>query len=125
MSPSHETEWQLVPAELAERLSADWPGVDLLTVANPASNHALEWSVTIEGSRVDGSLDRTGQAVHLEGDIDACARLARWLREQVPPHQELLFYDEGFSADVALLPTTGEEELVAPFLGNEGSAGPG
>ena len=116
VSPSEETEWQLAPSELGERLSRYWPDAEIRTVDNAASNHSLEWTLTINGSRIDGSLDKAGQAVHLEGDIDACARLARWLREQVPPQQELVFYDEGFSADVALLPTTSEEELVAPFV---------
>lgn len=116
VSPSEETEWQLAPSELAERLSRQWPDVAIRTAGNPDSNHSLEWTVTINEWRVDGSLDRTGQAIHLDGDIEACARLARWLREQIPPQQELVFYDEGFSADVALLPTTSEEELVAPFI---------
>ena len=116
VSPSQETDWHLAPGELAERLSRHWPDAEIRTVDNPVSNHSLEWTLTIDGLPVDGSLSRSGQAVHLDGDIDACARLARWLREQIPPQQELLFYDEGFSADVALLPTTSEEELVAPFI---------
>ncbi|MDP9070864.1 MAG: hypothetical protein M3N68_06195 [Actinomycetota bacterium] len=116
VSPSQETEWQLAPSELAERLSRQWPDAVIRPVENQASNHSLEWTMTIDRWRVDGSLDKTGQTVHLDGDIDACAHLARWLREQVPPQQELVFYDEAFSADVALLPTTTEEDLVAPFI---------
>ncbi len=84
VSPARDTPWQMAPGELADRLRAAWPDAVVHPVADPAGNHSLEWTLTTEGRRVDGSLDVTGQAVHLEGDVDACARLARRQRHQVP-----------------------------------------
>ena len=66
--------------------------------------------------RLDGTLTNDANVVHLDGDVRACATFALWFRSQVPTEQDLLFYDEGYSADVPLLVETTKDELVAPFL---------
>ena len=62
------------------------------------------------------ALSRDGQAVVLEGDIEDCAEVALWLRHIVPEDQPLLFYDEGYGAEVSLMTRTSKEEIVRPFL---------
>jgi len=74
------------------------------------------WTWT--GGGVDGTLSRDGSSVALEADVQASAQFARWLRSIVPSTQALVFYDEGYSADVALTPDTTEEQLTRPFLVN-------
>ena len=83
---------------------------------NPASNHALEWVVAIADHRSEGSLDKTGQVVHLVGDLEDCAHFATWYRTLVPARYGLAFYDEGYSADVELADGTNEPQLKEPFL---------
>lgn len=115
VSPRKETDWRIPAASFAERVAADWPGSEVGTVDSPESNRSVEWVTTIDGLRIDGSLDKAGQAGHLDGDIDACAQFALWVRSQVPPDQELIFYDEAFSVDVPISSSSTAEELADAF----------
>lgn len=116
ISPPEETEWRLDHEELARGIQARWPDAETCKVKNPASGHSLEWTLHPQARVLAGSLDRTGQIVALEGHIEDCAAFALWLRTLVPTRQRLLFYDEGYSADVEIWMETNEDHLVAPFL---------
>ena len=108
--------WTITEAELAEAVRTRWPDAEIEAVSQPESLHILRWTLTIDGNWVDGSLTKKGWTVHLEGDIRAVAIFALWLRELVPPSQPLLFYDEGYSFDIAITSSTSPEDLVAPSL---------
>lgn len=115
ISPAEETSWRMDPAQLATQLRSQWPAVDVRSVDSPASNQALEWTLSLNGRRVDGALNRTGQAIFVDGDVQDCAEFAVWLRSVVPGEQALVFYDEGYAADAALQADTSVAQLVAPY----------
>ena len=115
ISPAEATSWRMESAQLAADLQAWQPTADVRAVDNPASNQSLEWTLSINGRRVDGALDRTGQAIYVDGAVEDCAAFAVWLRTLVPSQQALVFYDEGYAADVALETDTSVAQLVAPY----------
>lgn len=116
ISPREQTNLKVDPAELAKALQARWQGADVRFPTSPASNHALEWVVTIADRPLEGSLDKAGQVVHLVGDVEDCAHFATWYRTFVPASYGLAFYDEGYSADVELAVGTDALQLKQPFL---------
>ncbi len=116
ISPRQETDLRVDPTELARAIQTRWQGAEVRSPTNPASNHALEWVVATGDHRLEGSLDETGQVVHLVGDVEDCARFATWYRTLVPARYGLAFYDEGYSADVELADGTNELQLTEPFL---------
>lgn len=116
ISPRQQTDLKVDAAELVKAIQARWPSVEVHFPTSSASNHGLEWVVAIADRRLEGSLDKTGQVVHLVGDVEDCARFATWYRALVPPRYGLAFYDEGYSADVELADGTNEAQLTKPFL---------
>ena len=116
ISPRQQTDLRVGPTELAKAIQTRWHGAEVRFPTNPASNHALEWVVAIADHRSEGSLDKTGQVVHLVGDLEDCAHFATWYRTLVPARYGLAFYDEGYSADVELADGTNEVQPREPFL---------
>lgn len=82
VSPPNRTTWTMNAAEFAAHLRISWPMSNIQLVERPESNHLLEWVTPIARGELDGSLDRTQQVVHLEGDIYDCAQFAVWGRTQ-------------------------------------------
>jgi hypothetical protein len=117
ISPPEETDWSTSPDELAAKILAEWPAAELERSQDPDDLRALTWWFERDGRRLDGALANDGVTIHLDGDVRDAAAFARWFRKQVPAEQPLVFYDEGYSADVALTPDTDESELVTPFTG--------
>lgn len=117
ISPPEPTAWKLDADAFARALAAAWPSAHVERVSDPASVFQLRWTIDAGSpGRVDGALAGDGQTVHLDGDVRGAAAVARWVRGVVPAEQPLIFYDEGFSADVALTAQTTEDQLVQPFL---------
>jgi hypothetical protein len=116
VSPPEETEWRISPEALGREILARWPDAELEHVDRPASLHAISWTLRQGSHRLDGTLTKDGQVVHLEGDVCAAAAFAAWFRSKVPVDQPLIFYDDGYSADVALSPDIAEEEIYGPFI---------
>jgi hypothetical protein len=116
VSSREETNLQVDPERLAVAIRRSWLGAELRSPNSPASNHSLEWVVWNADRRIDGSLDRAGQVVHLVGDVVDCARFAIWYRGQLAESHRLAFYDEGYSADIDLRAGMNEGQLIEPFL---------
>jgi hypothetical protein len=116
VSPPAPTSWRLEPEQFRSAVVQQWPDARVREITDPSSTAALDVRLDLEGKPVDGTLARDGQAIALEADVHASARFARWLRSIVPSTQALVFYDEGYSADVPLTPDTTEEQLTRPFL---------
>jgi hypothetical protein len=116
VSPPEQTGWTLDPDHLAKAISAKWPEAEISIPRGSANAHALEWEWRAGPGCLTGSLDKTGQVVALDGRIEDAAAFARWFGTLVPETQRLLFYDEGYSADMEITPDTRDEELVAPFF---------
>lgn len=116
ISPPEKTDWRIGTDVLAKGLLTQWPDAQVEIITNPQSLHAIAWTLQIGEWRLDGTLTKDGNVVHLDGDVRACATFALWFRTKVPTEQDLLFYDEGYSADVPLQVETTKDDLVAPFL---------
>ena len=116
VSPREETDLNVDEAILTRNLDSRWPEIEVSRTSNPESNHVIEWSLRIDGRLLEGSLDKTRQVTHLDGDVRDCARFAVWFRSLIPDRYELAFYDEAYSADVELTEMTTEDEVAAPFL---------
>lgn len=110
VSPPDEVSWSFDVDVFREHL-ADWKGIE---IRQPAVGdiHSLEWNLAVRHGDVFGALDQTGQIVHLDGFLGDCALFALWLRGLVPEKVELLFYDETYSADCALLSITREADVL-------------
>ncbi len=117
ISPREETDWRIDGATLARALKAKWSSAQIEAVNNPSSLYRLEWTIDAElPSRIDGTLTKAGQTVYLEGDVEACAAFAVWLRGLVSSAPPLIFYDEGYTNDVELTPDKTAIEISRPFL---------
>lgn len=114
ISPPDERSFAFDIDEFCDRLS-DWEGINIRQSDKPGDLNAVEWDLELRVGDVYGALDSTGQIVHLDGFLGDCALFALWLRTIVPKQVELLFYDEAYSADVALLSITREADLVRAF----------
>src|SRR5213078_997701 len=117
ISPPEATTWTFDADTLARSLCTAWPAAHVERISDPSGIHALRW--TIESglpARIEGTLAKDGQTVHLDGDLRAVVVVARWYRSVVPSQQALVFYDEGFSADVRLTAQVTEDQLAQPFL---------
>ncbi|MFN6464899.1 MAG: hypothetical protein RMZ41_024200 [Nostoc sp. DedVER02] len=116
ISPPETTNWQITPDILAKELKGQWNSAKIETIDSVQSIHSLAWILQIDRWRLDGTLTKEGNVVHLDGDVHACARFAIWFRTKVPIEQELIFYDEGYSSDVVIESETIESDLVQPFI---------
>lgn len=84
-------------------------------MSDDSSNHQLEWSIIFQNHEVHGSLDRSGQVVHLDGNLGDCAAVAVWLRSEVAESQPWVMYDECYSVDVELEPQLEQATIVGTF----------
>lgn len=114
--PEESPTWSIDLNGFVARIRDRWPEAQVQRIESPESYHAVESEVEMAHGPMSLALSRDGQAVILEGDIEDCAELALWVRQMVPEEQPLLFYDEGFGADVSLTMRTSKEEIVRPFL---------
>lgn len=114
ISPPDEMSWEFDVEVFRERLG-EWKGISFRELTDPAGYNALEWSIPLRFGEIYGALDQSAQVVHLDGFLGDCALFALWLRTLVPSHVELLFYDENYSNDVALVSFTEASELIRAF----------
>jgi hypothetical protein len=116
ISPPDATSWSISGKDLTAALRVHWPDAEIKAVLSPQSNHSIEWRIQLGEKQLEGSCDRTGQAIHLDGDLISSALFALWFRSIVPSQQSLVFYDEGYSADVNLTNDTSVEQITGPFI---------
>jgi hypothetical protein len=115
VSPPDETSWEFDVDDFRARLG-EWEDIEIREDArDPSSPNMLEWVLPMRFGSVFGALDHSAQIIHLDGFLGDCALFALWLRGMVPGYVELLFYDENYSADVALVSFTREADLVRAF----------
>lgn len=115
VSPPKETPWQMDLQAFAVELRQHWAEIVLRT-STTAGHTAIEWTLPMEHGPLEGGIDRSGQAVYMDGDIRDCAQFAVWVRTLVPLQQGLIFYDEGYSADVNIEAESSVNDLVKPFI---------
>lgn len=112
VSPPDETTWRLDREEFVSALRRHWLGVEACYIDKPNAANQLEWSVRIDGQRLDGWLDCTGDTVVLDAGLRGAAKFAIWLRSLAPSEQPLLFFDEGYSGSTDLTADTSEDHLL-------------
>lgn len=120
VSPAAKTDLIIDPTQLATHLKSQWREVEIRPLKNPQREYSLEWLIPMEGGNLEGSLEKTGQAVILDGDVSDCARFSLWLRSLIDPKYPLFFYDEGYSADIELHQKTTQEQIVNLFVSQVG-----
>jgi hypothetical protein len=116
ISPKEKTDLHIDTAQFAAQLARDWPDANYHFVEDGKGPYGLRWTLKMPYGPIEGALDRAGQTVVVDGDVQNAARFARWVRQEVPKRYALLFYDEGYSADVELTDDTSIDDLVRPFL---------
>ena len=121
VSPAAKTDLIIDPTQLATHLKSQWHEVEIRPIKNPQREYSLEWIIPMEGGNLEGSLEKTGQAVILDGDVSDCARFSLWLRSLIDPKYPLFFYDEGYSSDIELHQKTTEEQIVELFASQVGT----
>ena len=103
-----ETKWQMVPAELERQVRAGWPQAEVWL-----GEARVSFTIPLEDDyAINGGLDRGAGAVALDAGLADSARFAAWYREQVPPEQELHFFDEGATFTIALEPGVSAADIV-------------
>ena len=117
ISPPEKTTWTFDADTLARALCTAWPTAHVERISDPSSFYQLRWKIESGlPAQIEGTLANDGQTVHLDGDLRSAVAVARWYRSVVPSQQALIFYDEGFSADVRLTAQVTEDQLAQPFL---------
>jgi len=116
ISPSEETDLKIDSTQLINRLKAEWPNIDIQPQDNPSRTYSLSFRIPLKNSLIEGSLERTGQCVVLDGNVRDCAKFALWFRSWLDCKYKLLFYDEAYSADVVLTLETTEHDIIKHFL---------
>ena len=110
-----EREGLLPPPRFTQLLRSRWPQATVEEVRDPADIHALEFSIPMANSRVDGSLNREGDSVVFIGDIRDCAEFALWCHGQIPPDEPATFCDEGISGSIEFNATTTLADILHAF----------
>lgn len=116
ISPPEETNLSINSEQFITNLKQRWQTVKIRKINNPDRAYSLEWIIPMEQGNLEGLLERTGQCVSLEGHILDCAKFALWFRSQIDSQYKLVFYDEGYSADIELYKDTTQAEIVQPFI---------
>lgn len=116
ISPPDTTDWSVDVDEFERRLRARWPDVEVRPVTDPDSIHQLRWTMQIDDYPLEGTLDRRGQVVNLDGDVRASAAFAVWFRTVTDDRQPLIFWDDGYSADVEVHSDSQAADIAAPYL---------
>lgn len=109
--------WSLDADDLRRRIAERYPGAQVRGPDSAADAYQLHWTIpTHSGIPLEGALDREGDGLVLDGDVDDAAEFAIWIRSQAPKGSALLFYDEGYTASVEVGPDTPAADLVTPFV---------
>lgn len=118
VTPPDETEWRMDPADFEAALRERWP--DAQVEPNPEHGlFAFDFTVSVEGARVDGGFARDGRMLAIGDEVLPTAHVAVWFRGLTPPEQALLFYDDGYAGHVELTPGMTAADLAAAYQASE------
>ncbi len=111
VSPPDRPEWAEEPAAFAAALCERWPDAEVRDAPEDST-----MALYFDAAGASGALDRGGQAVSVDGEPEAAARVAAWWRQRVPDAVALVFYDEGYAADVPVEPGADADALASAYL---------
>jgi hypothetical protein len=112
--PTEPAGWSLPAGEFERQLRAHWPDASIELRDNGI--YELEWEVPMTHNLLVGKLDRDRTYIVLRGDVRDCAEVAVWFREIVSNVQPLIFFNEGYTAQIDLHRGMKPEEVAGPFL---------
>ena len=120
ISPPDATDWHLDHDVFSQDLRSAWPSVRIHPPEPESPTRAVIWSIDAEDPQaparwLEGSLDRSGQAFYLRGDLGLAADFAQWIRRNVDPRQSLVFCDEAFTHTIDLVDDMSAENIVRVF----------
>lgn len=102
-------------------LSTRWPGATVKQISNPERSYALEFSVPMADSALEGLLARMGDSMTFEGaSLQDIAGFVQWCRTLVPPDLPLTFCDESMNGEVKVTPAMTAEEILEAFHASGG-----
>ncbi len=110
-----ETDWRISPEDLERLAREHWSDVEASQSDDPDRPHPTHLVIRGHGPTIIAGLHRDGSTLFVEGDVDQAVAVARWFRRQVPPDQQLIFFDEAYTTQVDLGPETTAEQLAGPF----------
>jgi hypothetical protein len=115
ISPSRDTPWHFGSGDFVGAVLRRWPGAEIRLMDADDEHVALDFTVPLgSGPPVRCSLTADGRGVWVRrSTILQGAIVAAFVRDLVPPEQELVFYDQAYSFDVALRPGMTPEEIEA------------
>jgi hypothetical protein len=115
--PTDPARWSQPADEFEQRLRVRWPDARIrLLAVHVDEPNAVEWEVPMTHNLLMGKFARDGTYIVLRGDVRDCAEVAVWFREIVPEVQPLIFFNEGYTAQVDLHRGIKSAEVAAPFL---------
>jgi|SRR5690349_2715392 len=118
ISPSRETPWHFTTGDFVAAILRRWPDAEIRLHDADDDSVALSFGLPSRaGHPLLCSLSADGRAVWISGStIAEGAEIAAWVRGLVPGEQELVFYDQAYSFDVAVGPgmTAAQIEAAVP-----------
>ena len=110
--PQDQTRWIMNPSEFVAHLLARWPDAKVWKV-NSTPEFSHQWEIPGAYGRVDGQFYTPGPGITLQGDLVDCVTVALWFRSLAPLNEQLVFFDEGVSIHVPLLPQTTVADVLS------------
>ncbi|HZH18033.1 MAG TPA: hypothetical protein VE057_27015 [Archangium sp.] len=108
-------------SDFISNLSTRWPGATVKQSSNPERSYALEFSIPMTDSALEGWLDRTGHSMTFEGaSLRELSGFVQWCRALVPSHLPLTFCDESMNGEVKVTPATTADEILKAFHASGG-----
>lgn len=110
ISPVVEPEWAEDPSAFGSSLRERWPEAQIREMPDDST-----MVLAFEVAGASGALDREGNALIIEGDLEVAAEVAAWWRTRVPAGVPLVFYDEAYAADVPVDPGARAHAIAAAY----------
>jgi hypothetical protein len=108
-------------SDFISSLSARWPGATVKPISNPQRSYALEFSVPMTDSALEGLIDRTGGSMTFEGaSLREISGFVQWCRSLVPAHLPVIFCDESMNGEMKVTPMMTAAEILEAFHASEG-----
>ena len=109
--------WRIGIGELVKLLKREWPELVIL-VGEPDEHREVYFEGNTKYGYVFGFLQPEGNTVVVEmvDDMRAIVSIAIWFRSIVPADIPLLLFNESYTREFPVTPSTTEDELASKFL---------
>lgn len=101
-------------ADFCRHLCTGWAGAE--AHPDPDREGVVIFAIPRDDERIDGYLEKDGQVLWIEKDLETSADMAAWFRSLVPEQQPLIFWDESYSHAVDVAPGAKADQIVRATL---------